>query len=87
MKKPMQSATLTKRFLFALPEGAYLVSNVMEAPGQPMFAETVRPHAARQAQWKAIVAAKVNNRLCHVFKHPADYLAMSLELPYPRERN
>jgi hypothetical protein len=78
---------LTKQFIFSLPEGLYLVSNVMEAPSQPLFAETVRPTKDRAAQWQAIVAARANHRHCHVFDHPADFLAFSLEIPYARERN
>ena len=52
-----------------------------------MFAEKVRPHSDREAQWQAILATGGNHRLCHVFDNPADYLALSLEIPYPRERN
>ena len=87
MKNPSIAGKLSKRFLLGLPEGVYLVSNVMDAPGQPIFAQTVVPVSQRLAQWQAIVDAGVNHRLCHVFKHPADYLTMSLEVPYPHERN
>jgi hypothetical protein len=83
----MKSANLTKRFLLTLPEGVFLVSNIMDAPGQPVFAETVRPFSHRQAQWRAILKAGADHRLCHIFEHPAEYLAMSLEVNYPRERN
>lgn len=87
MITPVASQKLTRNFLMSLSAGIYLVSNVMQAPGQPMFAKTVRPHPDRDAEWQAIVAAGANNRLCHVFKHPADYLALSLGIPYARERN
>ena len=43
MKRPSVTGKLSKRFLFGLPEEAFLVSNVMDAPGQPIFAQTVRP--------------------------------------------
>ena len=56
-------------------------------PGQPMFAETLRPAKDRAAQWQAIVAARANHRLCYVFENPADFLAFSLEVPYAREGN
>jgi hypothetical protein len=87
MKNPSIAGKLSKRFLLSLPEGVYLVSNVMDAPGQPIFAQTVAPVAQCLTQWQAIVAARVNHRLCHVFRNPADYLTMSLDVPYPRERN
>lgn len=48
-----------------------------------MFAETTRLLRGRAAQWQAIVAARANHRLCHVFEKPADYLAFSLEIPTP----
>lgn len=74
MKLQSMPGKLTKRFLFSLREGVILVSNVMDATGQPIFAKTVRPAAHRRAQWKAIVEAGVNNSLCHVCKDYADYL-------------
>jgi len=47
-----------------------------------MFDETVAPIRDRDAQWQAIVTARANHRHCHVFKHPADFLAFSLAIPY-----
>jgi hypothetical protein len=87
MKKPVLSGNLTKKFFLSLLAGDYLVSNVMEAPGQPMFAQTIAPKDRREAQWKEIVAARANGRMCHVFASAKDYIAMSLEVPFANERN
>ena len=86
-KQPILSGNLTKKFLLSLAAGDYLVSNVGEAPGQPMFAQTIKSKEQREAQWKDIVAARANGRLCHVFNSAKDYVAFSLEIPFSRERN
>jgi hypothetical protein len=52
-----------------------------------MFAQKVAPMPDRPAQWEAILAARANNRRCHVFEDPADFMSFSLEVPYPHERN
>ena len=87
MKNAKISGRLTKRFLFSLPDGLYLVSNVMEAPGQPMFAETVAPISGRTAQWQRILKAAANSRTCHVFADPAEFIKFSLNIPFARDRN
>jgi hypothetical protein len=87
MKKPLLSGNLTKKFFLSLLAGDYLVSNVMEAPSQPMFAQTIAPQDQRERQWKDIVAAHANGRRCHVFASAKDYIAMSLDVPFPNDRN
>ncbi len=87
MKNSLLSGNLTKKLLFSLREGDYLVSNVAEAPIQPKFAQTIAPKEQREAQWKEIVAARANGRLCYVFASAKDYIATSLDFPFPHERN
>ena len=85
--QPVQSGQLTKRFLMSLPAGLYLVSGVGEAPGQPSFAEAIAPREEREAQWRRILEAVANGRLCNVFKSENDFHTCSLQVRYPRDRN
>lgn len=71
--KPMIRTPLTKRFLFQLEEGLYLVSNTLVAAGQPSFSEVVSPLKMREAQWQRVKAAGANGRLCDVFSSVAEY--------------
>ena len=87
MNQPLYCERLTKKCFLSLPCGVYLASNVALTPGQPMFAETVAPLDEREAQWKRIVAVRVNNQLCNVFQTPQDYIRHSLEVRFPREHN
>ena len=87
MIQPLYSERLTKKFFLSLPCGVYLTSNVALTPGQPIFAETVSPVDEREAQWKRIVAVRVNNQLCNVFPTPQDYIQHSLEVRFPKEHN
>ena len=84
---PLYSERLTKKFFLSLPCGVYLTSNVALTPGQPIFAETVAPPDEREAQWKKIVAVRVDNQRCSVFQTPGDYIRSSLEVRFPNERN
>lgn len=70
MITPFQSGKLTRKLLAGLPDGLFLVSNLMKTPAEPIFAETIRPGTHRQAQWRRIVAVGANGRLCHVFQSP-----------------
>ncbi len=87
MIRPHYSERLTKKFFLSLPCGVYLTSNLALTPGQPIFAEPVAPLDEREAQWKRIVAVRVNNQLCNVFRTPRDFIRDSLEVRFPRERN
>ena len=87
MIQPLYCERLTKKFFLALPEGVYLASNVALMPGQPIFAETAAPLGEREAQWKRIVAVRVNNQLCNVFQTPDDYMRYALEVRFPHELN
>jgi hypothetical protein len=53
----------------SLPNGVFLVSNIMYSPDNPVFAEYVRsPVSEREKQWDKIVSLGCNGRLCRVFK-------------------
>jgi len=75
--KLLKNERLTKKFLMQLPEGLYLTSNVYEEKGKPAFAENVSPLSERNKQWKRIVGALANNRLCNVFETKKDYVHWS----------
>jgi hypothetical protein len=72
-KEPMIRTPLTKKLLFQLVEGSYLVSNTMVTAGQPSFAEEVTTMERREAQWQRVRAAGANGRLCDVFATVAEY--------------
>ena len=71
--QPLKSGKLSKKFLMALGEGLFLVSNVHHTPLQPIFAETVAAANMREAQWRRIAEFGANNRLCYVFNTKEDY--------------
>jgi hypothetical protein len=48
MIQPLTSGRLTKSFFFSLPTGVFLASNVNDAPGQPLLAESVLPVENRE---------------------------------------
>jgi len=83
MKKPLLSAKLTKTLLLKLPAGHYLTSNCMTTRFQPIFAQTIRPAAERAAQWREIVTAGANGRLCYVYETAADYQAVAVQRVLP----
>lgn len=83
MQTTVQSAPLTKKFLMSATEGHYLTSNCMTTRFQPIFAQTIRPAAERVAQWREIVAAGANGRLCYVYETAADYQAVAVQRMLP----
>jgi hypothetical protein len=70
-----------------LEAGLYLASGVGDGPGKPCFAEIVAPQEEREAQWRRIVTARVNNIQCDVFKSFAAYTAFSLQIRSHPGRN
>ncbi len=65
--QPM-AVKLIKKILLAAPEGAYLVSNCFHGYSTAsIFEEIVAPPLDRENQWKRVVAARADQRLCRVF--------------------
>ncbi len=66
------SGKLTKSFLFSVPSGNFIASNV----GWPsIYAnELATTVPERLAQWKEIVAARANGRLCYIYASREHYL-------------
>jgi hypothetical protein len=71
----IRSHKLTKTFLMALETGTYLASNKFRhgQPERPVFQERVAELAARPAQWKRIKLAKVDGRVCNVYRCRGDH--------------
>jgi len=67
--KTLQSVKLTKKFFMGLPEGVFLISNLVQTLNSSKFEEYVTPVAEREKQWQKIVSLECNNRLCHVFEN------------------
>lgn len=64
---------LTQKYLLSLPEGHWVVSNLMSRDGASIFAEPVAPADVRHAQWKRARAAGAAQRTCHAFPSESDY--------------
>ena len=60
---------LTKKFFLSIPEGLYLVSNLLLTRNQSIFAEKVVAHSMRETQWKRIIEAGAAQRLCYIYKN------------------
>ncbi|HRZ46482.1 MAG TPA: hypothetical protein P5555_14960 [Candidatus Paceibacterota bacterium] len=54
---------LTKKILMGLPDGLFLVSNLIRIWTDSIFAETIRPGLHRFAQWRRVVAVGAKGRL------------------------
>lgn len=65
-------ARLTLKYFNALPEGTYLMSNLMTRGGNPIFTELVSSSASRSEQWERIRTCGAAQRACHVFRSAAE---------------
>jgi len=68
-------AILTKKLFMDLPEGVFILSNIMDAPGQPKCFESVSLASERGKQWERIVLRGCNNRFFWVFKNEEEAMA------------
>ena len=64
---------LTKKLLVSLPEEAFVVSNLRNEEGRPVFAEKVSPVRTRSQQWRRVIAAGANGGLCEVVWTEANF--------------
>jgi hypothetical protein len=65
----LRSAKLTKKFLMSLPNGIYLMSNMVGTDRDSVFREYVlSPLSEREKQWQRIKLAGADSRLCRLFK-------------------
>jgi len=75
--RTVAEAKLTKGFLMAQPEGAYLASNawvpVKPGPYVPSWQGHVAAPEDREAQWNQIKASGSEGRTCNVYEHPEDH--------------
>lgn len=71
----LMDGRLTKKFLMGLPEGLYLVSNMILGPDKSIFSEKVAPLSEREEQWKRIAKVGADQRLCYVYRTEDDYQA------------
>ena len=82
--QPM-SVKLIKKILLAAPGGAYLVSNCFHGfTTASVFEEIVAPPRDREEQWKRVVAARADGRLCRVFATQQDYQTWLKEVLSPQ---
>jgi len=72
-KKATHTGKLSKRFLMSLPDGGYIVSNVVGKNSRPVLAEPLDPRNGREPQWKRIREKRVDQQTVHHFSHQAAY--------------
>jgi hypothetical protein len=65
----LRSAKLTKKFFMGLPNGIYLMSNLVGQDRDSVFREYVlSPLSEREKQWQKIKLVEADSRLCRLFK-------------------
>jgi len=78
---------LTKKYFMSLPEGSFLVSNIVKNSMQPVFAEKVIPLNLRKNQWDRIVEVGAQQRECHIFETEMEFKNWLSELNYNISKN
>ncbi len=73
--RPIETMKLTKQAFMALETGILLASDVYCGPRESVFREIVKRHEKRAEQWKRILAAGAQNRICDIFKDDRHYTA------------
>lgn len=71
--EPLKTQRLTKKFLMELKEGMFIASKTVDEGNTPVFSEYVSPLSEREEQWKKIVIASANQRVCQVFENEEAY--------------
>lgn len=66
--------SLTKKLLMTLPEGCYIVSNVTDGKGCPVYDGEVTGAEFRDLQWEKIKQVRADQRACHVFGSKAEFV-------------
>ena len=83
--RTITEAKLTKGFLMAQLEGAYLASNAVVPvnPGPPVYTYEghVAPPEAREAQWEQIKTAGGHGRTCNIYESIADHVEWLASFP------
>jgi hypothetical protein len=64
---------LTKSYFMQIAEGTYLVSNVFNRQGHPVFTDFVGAADTRAEQWQLIRSLGAAQRLCRVFPSDAHF--------------
>ena len=71
---PLLESKLTKKFFMQLDGGNYIVSNAYVNSSKSSFEEVISPLSEREKQWRRIVSASADQRLCRVFKSKENHL-------------
>lgn len=74
MPAQLLQGILTKKFLMELGEGNYLMSNLLDNYGCPIYEGKVETAATRVLQWEKIKRAGAQGRTCRIFKTKSDYV-------------
>lgn len=73
----MERAPLTKKFLFSLASGLYLVSNCYNSdengPIDSIFRGYIPEASEREQLWKQIKQVGADGRLCYIYKNEDEY--------------
>lgn len=72
---PLFEGRLTKKVFFSLPEGSFLLSNLVKSDLTPAVAESVPTLHLRESFWGRLKRAEVLKTKCYVFEDAATYRA------------
>lgn len=72
---PIFAGKLSKKVLMSLPEGAFLLSNVMNVDLTPKIARQIPPTAERESFWALLKSEGISLTRFYVFSDAAEYRA------------
>ena len=71
--KELMRGKLTKKFLMELPVNVYLASNCFIKKDISVYEDKIASVSRRDNQWRKIIEASADQRLCYIFKSKTDY--------------
>lgn len=74
-RNPLFSGRITKKKFFELPEGSFLLSNLVKPDLTPAFAGTIPSSVPRESLWEELARNGVAQAKCYVFQDAAAYRA------------
>ena len=71
---------LTKKLLFSLPAGKFIMSNCLTSPQDSVFSAQIKEDSDRELLWKLAKNQGANGRNLHVFDSREDCVAWLAQL-------
>ncbi|MFT4248867.1 MAG: toll/interleukin-1 receptor domain-containing protein [Pseudomonas sp.] len=70
---PIYAGRLSKKVLLSLPDGAYLLSNIMNDDRTPRVSQPVPAYKEREAFWAQLTNARISTSRFYVFADAAEF--------------